>query len=77
MIESEGGVIGRTALEAIPKRGKTMKKPEEWAKIVHEERAAHPAKRGGRKDEHGKTRKPAGWTPPDVAGELRKQGWEG
>lgn len=25
----------------------------------------------------GKLRKPDGWTPPDVAGELRKQGWNG
>jgi len=24
----------------------------------------------------GKTLKPEGWTPPDIAGELRKQGWE-
>lgn len=23
----------------------------------------------------GKKRKPANWTPPDIAGELRKQGW--
>jgi predicted HAD superfamily Cof-like phosphohydrolase len=25
---------------------------------------------------HGKIAKPEGWTPPDIAGELRKQGWE-
>ncbi len=25
----------------------------------------------------GKVTKPEGWTPPDIAGELRKQGWEG
>lgn len=24
----------------------------------------------------GKLMKPAGWTPPDIEGELRKQGWE-
>jgi predicted HAD superfamily Cof-like phosphohydrolase len=26
---------------------------------------------------NGKRLKPAGWTPPDIAGELRKQGWKG
>lgn len=25
---------------------------------------------------NGKVTKPAGWTPPDIEGELRKQGWE-
>jgi len=28
-----------------------------------------------RKNEFGKVIKPEGWTPPDIAGELRKQGW--
>jgi predicted HAD superfamily Cof-like phosphohydrolase len=27
--------------------------------------------------EDGKLLKPAGWRPPDIAGELRRQGWEG
>ena len=27
--------------------------------------------------EDGKRLKPPGWTPPDIEGELRKQGWEG
>lgn len=26
-------------------------------------------------DENGKVRKPPGWTPPDIAGVLKKQGW--
>lgn len=26
---------------------------------------------------NGKTMKPDGWAPPDIEGELRKQGWEG
>lgn len=26
---------------------------------------------------NGKTMKPEGWQPPDIEGELRKQGWEG
>lgn len=25
---------------------------------------------------NGKRLKPAGWTPPDIAGELKKQGWK-
>lgn len=33
------------------------------------------AKFGGPKDANGKQRKPANWQPPDVAGELRKQGF--
>jgi predicted HAD superfamily Cof-like phosphohydrolase len=28
-----------------------------------------------KKREDGKTMKPKGWTPPDIAGELEKQGW--
>ena len=32
---------------------------------------------GSHKREDGKVLKPPGWTPPDIAGELRKQGWEG
>lgn len=37
--------------------------------------AANMAKLGGGKDAHGKSVKPAGWQPPDIAGELKKQGW--
>lgn len=48
------------------------------ANAVH---AANMAKMGpdGKplKDSNGKVRKPEGWQPPDIAGELRKQGWEG
>jgi predicted HAD superfamily Cof-like phosphohydrolase len=29
------------------------------------------------KDEHGKTIKQADWTPPDIEGELRRQGYDG
>ena len=36
---------------------------------------ANMAKVGGGVDAHGKRMKPPGWTPPDIAGELRKQGW--
>lgn len=25
---------------------------------------------------NGKTQKPSGWTPPDIAGELKRQGWD-
>lgn len=35
--------------------------------------AANKAKAGGGRDDSGKLKKPAGWTPPDVAGELRRQ----
>jgi predicted HAD superfamily Cof-like phosphohydrolase len=34
------------------------------------------AKKDGPIDETGKKRKPPGWTPPDVAGLLREQGWK-
>lgn len=37
--------------------------------------AANMAKAGGGKDAFGKTMKPPGWAPPDIAGELAKQGW--
>jgi predicted HAD superfamily Cof-like phosphohydrolase len=33
------------------------------------------AKANGPIREDGKRLKPAGWTPPDIAGELKKQGW--
>jgi predicted HAD superfamily Cof-like phosphohydrolase len=32
---------------------------------------------GPRRREDGKILKPEGWQPPDIAGELRKQGWKG
>ncbi len=35
------------------------------------------AKVGGPIRDDGKRLKPEGWTPPDIAGELRKQGWTG
>ena len=37
---------------------------------------ANMAKVGGGTREDGKITKPPGWTPPDVAGELVKQGWK-
>jgi predicted HAD superfamily Cof-like phosphohydrolase len=42
--------------------------------VVH---ASNMAKVGGPVRADGKRLKPDGWTPPDIAGELRKQGWEG
>lgn len=42
------------------------------AALVHE---ANMAKVGGPVDAHGKHGKPPGWKPPDIAGELRRQGW--
>lgn len=39
--------------------------------------AANMAKAGGPIDEHGKLRKPPGWTPPDITAELLEQGWNG
>lgn len=42
------------------------------ADAVH---AANMAKLGGPKRTDGKILKPPGWKPPDVAAELRKQGW--
>jgi len=44
------------------------------ADAVH---AANIAKVGSGRREDGKVMKPEGWKPPDIAGELRKQGWEG
>ncbi len=35
------------------------------------------AKVGGPVDAQGKSGKPPGWTPPDIAKVLREQGWEG
>lgn len=43
--------------------------------IAAEVHRSNMAKRGGPISPEGKRLKPAGWTPPDVEGELRKQGW--
>lgn len=43
------------------------------AKLVYE---ANMAKMSGPVDEHGKKRKPEGWKPPDIEGELRRQGFD-
>jgi predicted HAD superfamily Cof-like phosphohydrolase len=43
------------------------------AAAVH---ASNMQKRGGPIDEHGKQGKPFGWQPPDIAAELRRQGWK-
>lgn len=42
------------------------------ARAVHE---ANLKKRGGKVDQNGKLQKPEGFRPPDIAEELRKQGW--
>jgi predicted HAD superfamily Cof-like phosphohydrolase len=42
------------------------------AKFIGEPVWSEPASPGGAR----KRLKPAGWTPPDIAGELRKQGWK-
>jgi predicted HAD superfamily Cof-like phosphohydrolase len=47
------------------------------APIATEVHRSNMLKADGPVDEHGKKRKPPGWTPPDIAGELRKQGWRG
>ena len=44
------------------------------AAAVH---AANMAKAHGPVRADGKRLKPVGWQPPDIAGELRQQGWEG
>lgn len=44
--------------------------PMWWA--VHR---SNCSKFGGPKDANGKQQKPEGWQPPDIAGELRKQGF--
>lgn len=45
------------------------------APIAAEVHRANMAKMSGPVDEHGKKRKPLGWTPPDIAGVLHQQGW--
>lgn len=44
------------------------------ADLVH---VANMTKAGGPLDAHGKRLKPPGFKPPDVAGELKRQGWDG
>jgi predicted HAD superfamily Cof-like phosphohydrolase len=44
------------------------------ADLVH---ASNMAKRGATKDASGKVQKPVGWAPPDIRGELIRQGWKG
>jgi predicted HAD superfamily Cof-like phosphohydrolase len=43
---------------------------EAWAEV----RRANMAKVGGKLDASGKLQKPAGWTPPDIAGVLERAG---
>lgn len=43
------------------------------ARLVHE---SNMAKAGGPIREDGKRLKPEGWVPPDIEGELRRQGWK-
>jgi predicted HAD superfamily Cof-like phosphohydrolase len=45
------------------------------APIAAEVHRANMAKVGGPKSPTGKQLKPEGWKPPDIAGELQKQGW--
>lgn len=46
------------------------------APIAAEVHRANMAKVGGPIRDDGKKLKPAGWTPPDIEGELRRQGWK-
>jgi predicted HAD superfamily Cof-like phosphohydrolase len=46
------------------------------APIAREVHRANMAKVGGPRREDGKVLKPKGWMPPDIEGELRKQGWD-
>jgi predicted HAD superfamily Cof-like phosphohydrolase len=45
--------------------------------IAREVHRSNMAKIGGGKRPDGKSLKPEGWRPPDIAGELREQGWDG
>lgn len=56
------GILNRCGVDA-----------EKFFNLVH---AANMAKAGGPKREDGKHMKPPGWQPPDIEGELRRQGWE-
>jgi predicted HAD superfamily Cof-like phosphohydrolase len=44
--------------------------------IAAEVHRANMEKQGGPRREDGKVLKPAGWKPPDIEGELKRQGWE-
>lgn len=44
--------------------------------VFDEVHRANMAKVGGKVDERGKLQKPEGWTPADVRGVLRAQGWD-
>jgi predicted HAD superfamily Cof-like phosphohydrolase len=46
------------------------------APIAAEVHRSNLAKVGGPLSASGKQLKPEGWTPPDIEGELRKQGWK-
>jgi len=41
-------------------------------RVIHD---TNMKKVGGKEREDGKILKPEGWVPPDILGELRKQGW--
>lgn len=43
--------------------------------VAAEIHRSNMAKVGGGKRADGKSQKPPGWTPPDIKGELEKQGW--
>jgi predicted HAD superfamily Cof-like phosphohydrolase len=45
--------------------------------MFNEVHRTNMAKEGGGSRADGKVLKPAGWTPPDIAGELKRQGWGG
>lgn len=47
------------------------------APVAAEVHRANMAKLGGPIAPNGKRLKPPGWTPPDIEGVLRKQGWKG
>jgi predicted HAD superfamily Cof-like phosphohydrolase len=46
------------------------------APIAAEVHRANMAKVGGPRRPDGKVEKPPGWRGPDIAGELKRQGWE-
>lgn len=46
------------------------------APIAMEIQRANMSKEGGGERADGKIQKPPGWTPPDIARELRLQGWD-
>lgn len=54
--------------------GRASKLGVDLAPIMREIHRANMAKAGG-PIVNQKQQKPPGWTPPDIAGELRKQGW--